>query len=233
MRVAVISPYFKEPVSQLRRCHASVLAQTHPCRHIFVSDGFPQDLSTLGPDLDHILLPRHEDFGNTPRAIGGISAAARHFEAVAFLDSDNWFEPNHIEHMVGLAASASAAVVAARRMLRSPEGAILGVDTFDSDGDEFCDTNCVFLTLTALDLVVEWLMPKDLAVVGDRVFWERVRRSGFKRVASDLPTVNYVTDWAAHYERFGLPVPPNAKKMTEDPGGRLFLARHEPDGFGP
>ena len=230
MRVAVISPYYKESASQLRRCHASVSAQTHPCRHIFVSDGFPQELNSLGPDLDHILVPHNDDFGNTPRVIGGLSAAARNFEAVAFLDSDNWFEPNHIEHMVGLAASTSAAVVAARRMLRSPEGGVIGVDTFDSDGDAFCDTNCVFLTLAAFDLIMEWLMPKDMAVVGDRVFWERVRRSGFKRVTSDLPTVNYVTDWASHYERFGWPVPANAKKMVEDRDGRLVLVRGEANG---
>ncbi|MBL0210474.1 MAG: glycosyltransferase family 2 protein [Holophagaceae bacterium] len=233
MRVAVISPYFKEPLSQLQRCHASVSAQTHPCRHIFVSDGHPQDLASLGSDLDHILVPNHADFGNTPRAIGGISAAMRHFEGIAFLDGDNWFEPNHIEHMVGLAASASASVVAAQRMLRSPEGELLGVDTFDSDGEAFCDTNCIFLTHEALDLVLEWLMPDDLGVVGDRVFWERVRRSGHKRVASSLPTVNYVTDWAAHYERFGLPVPSKAKRMAEEPDGRLFLARPKEEGCGP
>jgi glycosyltransferase involved in cell wall biosynthesis len=233
MRVAVVSPYFKEPLSQLRRCHASVLAQTYPCRHIFVSDGFPQDLSSLGPELDHIQLPHNDDYGNSPRAIGGISAAARNFEAVAYLDSDNWYEPNHIEHMVRLAASASAAVVAAQRMLRSLDGKAMGADTFDSDGDAFCDTSCIFLTHEALDLIMEWLMPKDLAMVGDRVFWERVLRSGFKRVASAIPTVNYVTDWATHYERFGLPVPPTAKRMTEETDGSLSMARNTTAGETP
>ena len=227
MRVAVVSPYYKEPFSQLQRCHASVAAQTHACRHIFVSDGFPQDIGSLGPDLDHIQMPNTNDFGNTPRAIGGISAAVRGFEAIAFLDSDNWYEPNHIEHMVHLATSASAAVVAARRKLWSPNGEVLGVDTFDSDGDRFCDTSCIFMTYQAFELIIDWLMPKSLSMVGDRVFWEKITRSGCKRVTSDLPTVNYVTDWAAHFKTLGLPVPSYAKRMIEEEDGSLTMLRGE------
>jgi hypothetical protein len=43
MRVAVITPYFKEPLEQLRRCHESVANQTHgETVHFMVADGHPQ-----------------------------------------------------------------------------------------------------------------------------------------------------------------------------------------------
>jgi hypothetical protein len=175
-------------------------------------------------------MPHTDDYGNTPRAIGGISAAVRGFEAITFLDSDNWFEPNHIEHMVRLATTESAAVVAAQRKLWSLEGEMLGIDTFDSDGKIFCDTSCIFMTYPAFDLVIEWLMPKNLAIVGDRVFWDKVVNSGFKRVVSELPTVNYITDWSAHYKSLGLPVPSYAKTMIEEADGSLRMARGKDEG---
>ena len=41
-RVAVITPYYKEPLAQLRQCHDSVLAQSEPCLHVLVADGHPR-----------------------------------------------------------------------------------------------------------------------------------------------------------------------------------------------
>src|SRR5271169_5603963 len=68
--VAVVTAYCREDVAVLRRCHQSVLAQTYPCRHIMVADGFPrQEIDTW--NVEHVRLERaYADTGDTPRAMG-------------------------------------------------------------------------------------------------------------------------------------------------------------------
>lgn len=74
MNVAVITPYHREDLSLIRRCHDSVLAQTVPVRHFLVADGFPRREIDAW-DADHLTLSRsHADFGNTPRSVGSMSA---------------------------------------------------------------------------------------------------------------------------------------------------------------
>src|SRR5262245_29299152 len=97
-RVAVVTPYYQEKLEVLRDCLASVAKQTFRCDHFVVADGHPQELVT---PAEHIILPRaHHDNGNTARAIGSLSAMNQDYDAVAYLDADNWYYPNHIESMV-------------------------------------------------------------------------------------------------------------------------------------
>jgi len=42
MRVAVVTPYYKEPEAWLARCLTSVREQTYPVTHLVVADGHPQ-----------------------------------------------------------------------------------------------------------------------------------------------------------------------------------------------
>ena len=42
MRVAVITPYYKEPEAWLARCLTSVREQSYPVTHFVVADGHPQ-----------------------------------------------------------------------------------------------------------------------------------------------------------------------------------------------
>src|SRR5271166_697694 len=102
LKVAVVTPYHREPTEWLAQCIAGVAAQTYPCTHILVADGFPRP-DLVPPAAQHIQLPRaHADNGNTPRAIGSISAIGEGFDAIAYLDADNWHEPGFIEAMVKL-----------------------------------------------------------------------------------------------------------------------------------
>ena len=91
MKVAVITPYHKVPTDWLVQCLESVRSQTYTSTHILVADGIPQDVvDTYG--VQHLVLPRcHGDYGDTPRAIGSISAIGQGFDAIAWLDADNWF----------------------------------------------------------------------------------------------------------------------------------------------
>src|SRR5574337_2079445 len=107
LKVAVVTPYFKEPAATLARCIDSVRKQ-HADReigeiaHILVADGHPQhwidDLS-----VRHLKLDRaHGDFGNTPRSIGAQLAASEGYDAIAFLDADNWLDPDHVAACVAV-----------------------------------------------------------------------------------------------------------------------------------
>lgn len=92
LRVAVVTPYFKESPATLQRCLTSVRAQTYPqVVHYMVADGFPQNaLLTQWPGVRHIQLPNgHANFGCTPRGVGAQCALADGFDVVCFLDADN------------------------------------------------------------------------------------------------------------------------------------------------
>jgi glycosyltransferase involved in cell wall biosynthesis len=44
----------------------------------------------------------HRDDGNTPWCFGAISARNQGFDAVAYLDSDNWYAPDRIASLADL-----------------------------------------------------------------------------------------------------------------------------------
>ena len=88
MRIAIITPYYKEPTEVLRRCHDSVKAQTYPATHFMLADGHPNP-EVDNWDVVHIKLPAHGDSCDTPRAIGALSASAQGFDAISLLDADN------------------------------------------------------------------------------------------------------------------------------------------------
>jgi len=86
MKIAVITPYCGEPNDWLAECHESVKRQTHPTTHILVADGQPIDLVSSF-DAQHIILPiTHRDYGDTPRALGSLSAARQW----AYSDDRRW-----------------------------------------------------------------------------------------------------------------------------------------------
>lgn len=230
MRVAVVSPYHREPVSVLRRCVDSVAAQTHPCTHILVADG-AADPRVAGWPVQHISLPcSHADCGDTPRLIGSASAYAQGFDALCWLDADNWFEPEHVESLLDLAIQARVLVATATRMLHRSDGGVLGVCT-ESDGVHFTDTNCYLLLREAMPAAHAWGF-KDLGhgPIGDRYMWRYVRQRVTDRVHNPRPTVNYTTRFAHHYLELGAPLPPDAKIIVGDDDGsfRVILFRPQP-----
>ena len=126
MKTAAITPYFETEDARLQKCHDSVVAQTHPCTQIFIADGAPQDVVSRF-DAQHIVLgANHGDYGDTPRAVGSVSAVSQGFDAIAWLDADNWYEPNHIESLIDLHRKQDAAVCTSSRMIYGRDSAPLG-----------------------------------------------------------------------------------------------------------
>jgi hypothetical protein len=217
--VAVITPYCGEPLEVLARCHASVRGQAV---HYMVADGRPsREIDDW--DVEHIKLPRaHCDYGDTPRAIGAISAVSRGADAIIFLDADNWLEPTHVQVMTEIHKRTGAAVVTGARTLFAVDGERLGVCR-ESDGVNFNDTNCYFLTREAFPAIAAWVL-KDRreSAIGDRVFWDFIVQGGYARSHSPLPTINYTTNLAIHYLMFGRPAPEGAEVIAKRPGDQFF-----------
>jgi hypothetical protein len=208
MKVAVVTPYYGETEAMLRRCHESVLAQTHPCTHFMVADGRPQDCVD-GFAVSHIRLPKsHADCGDTPRVIGSMSAISQRFEAIAYLDGDNWYLPDHIATMVALQQRTGAAVCTATRDLYRLDGSFMATCR-TSDGEQHADMNTLFLTRPAFRLIPLWaFLAPDEHVLDDRIFWLAVKRRRLSRAHETRPTVCYLATHAGFYRDLKEPVPP-------------------------
>jgi glycosyltransferase involved in cell wall biosynthesis len=216
LRVAVVTPYYHEALEVLQKCHESVRQQTHPAVHFLVADGFSRP-EVLNWSAERITLSRaHADGGDTPRGVGSLSAMNPDFDAIAFLDADNWYLPDHIESMMKLHRQTGACVCTATRNIHRLDGSFMYVDNFDSDGHKFVDTNCLFLTRGAFEILPLWaMMPKELAPSADRVIWSAIVRRGYSRAHCPEPTVAFRTQYQAHYHYLHEPAPPNAKTIAE------------------
>lgn len=211
---AVVTPYSRESLSLLRQCHDSCRLQTAPCTHFLVSDGFPiEEIDNW--DVEHVKLPRsHDDCGNTPRAIGALSAINQGFNPILFLDVDNSYSICHVENALALKKSSREVdIVASFRCLILPDGTSLGPD-YEDLSKKHIDTSCLAIFESAFFLIPLWAtMTKPLAIVGDRVFYRAALQAGLKIKWTGLPTVNYATNYAHHWKRAGLEVPSDAKYL--------------------
>lgn len=210
MRVAVITAaHLPYPNPYLDKCIQSVKDQTHTdIHHIIVNDGAPPYFI---PGVEVINLPTcHNNFGDTPRAIGAASAIGREFDAIAWLDYDNWYEPNHIQSLIDCLKIGEASIATSARTLYTMEGVKLG-PCYEVDGINFVDGNCYLVSKESFRLTWMWLNinPKDHCV-DDRIIWDEVKRmikdEGTVVVFSALSTVCYRTNYAEHYKHFGLAV---------------------------
>ena len=215
LKVAVITPYFKTPLEWLYKCHLSIQAQTYPCVHFIVADGQPYD-EVDSWDAQHIKLPVNiSDYGDTPRGVGSIIAMSQGYDAIAYLDADNWYYPDHIATMVKLQRETGVAVVTSARNLHRLDGSLLG-KCIEVDGENFVDTSCLFLTRTAFNNIpVWWSMPPKYHCIDDRVFWANIKSRNLSRIHSGKTTVAYRTAFANHYLFFG-ETPPEGSKAGMD-----------------
>ena len=204
MKVAVVTPYFREPLPVLRRCHESVLGQTSPVTHVLISDGAPQ-AAINGWDAQHILLARrHGDHGNTPRAIGAMSALNQGYDAVAFLDADNWYADDHIASLAALCAQTNVAAAFSYRHLVLTSGEVCPFRSQEDLDDSHVDTSCMLITRRAAFLLPLWaMMDPKLAPIGDRVMLAIIRKTGVPHGWTRKATLFYETNLPIHYAAMG------------------------------
>lgn len=228
----MITPYYKESIDVIRRCHYSVKQQTHKnTTHLLVSDGKHNSL-IAGWKGEYFSLPEsHNDAGATPRALAAISAFSRGYDAVGFIDADNWIDPTHVEKMIETMQNANAQGAIATRRIHNLDGKEMYVDRVESNGTNMVDTNCMFLSKAALHLMTYWVVEQGQRLWSDRYFWSAVQKSGL-RIASCLePTVAYCSKWAWHYEYAGLEPPPDSVWINKDESGNLSFLLHKDTKF--
>ena len=216
MKLAVITPYYKEPIDKLRRCHKSVVDQSVQADHFLIADGH------ANPELDgwnatHVKLPvGMGDSGDTPRLIGLSMAATLGYDGFLFLDGDNWFEPGHIAQMVSGYEQTGLPVVTCPRILRRLDGSVLGICT-ESDGDSFNDFNCYLFMRAALPALRILALPNgEMNYFTDRVLWAHLRENCPQMARVSNPTVNYETTRLLHYWQAGETPPPEARTTVFD-----------------
>lgn len=215
MKVAVVTPYFREDIDILTRCLRSVKGQTVECDHFVVADGFPQDWVDL-TQVKHIKLDRsHNNFGNTPRCIGAMLAASRDYDAITFLDADNWYDRDHVETCCRAAAIApNLDFIAARRRFMRVDQSILPWP--EEPTDQLIDTNCFFLLKSSFHMIPLWgLTPTPLTMYCDRVFLAGLQNAKMNYISTDKITVNYLCTWQNVYKSLGEAIPDFAKALDE------------------
>ena len=216
LRVAVVTPYHVESDAVLMQCHDSVLRQTVPCHHVLVADGHPRALFDASPRTMHVALREaNDDNGNTPRTIGGMLARQRGFDAIVYLDADNWFDPNHIELMLAGHRSSGHPLVACKRTFRDLDGEALPITEHEEEAHRHVDTSCWMIARPAFGLLTSWLMPKPLSPVCDRIFFHAVLHARLAITAAACRTVHFRTRYAIHYEAAGRVAPPGSKAIGD------------------
>jgi len=226
MRVAYITPYFKEEPQVLERCIKSVEAQTIKGDHFLISDGHPQDW-VANRVARHIPLGKsHGDYGNTPRGIGAQLAVSEGYDAIGFLDADNWIDPNHTKECLTTAignygSPVNCDYVVARRRFVRPDMTVLNMP----DDSSLIDTSCFFFLRGAFPMLPTWnLMPKEFSNIGDRIFGKRIREAGLNSATNKAVTVNYLNLWASSYHAMHETPPPEAKPNVDGGSGYRWLA---------
>jgi len=238
MKVAIVTSFHAEPLEQITQCVRSVAEQElhddHTLEHVIVVDG--GDPAVVGRAILQSRMPTqkfprvislpvaHADWGDCARGIGALDAVARGFDAICFLDGDNWIEPAHVQTMIQLHKRTGADVCTASRTICRVDGSPMFFDK-ESDGAAHVDANCFFFTRPAFHLLPFWaFIPLSHAVIGDRVFWEMVKHTPTSHAHSEARTVNYRSRYAVHYRAISEAPPPGAKENTPAPATSVTLS---------
>ncbi|MEY4765996.1 MAG: hypothetical protein RI907_2669 [Pseudomonadota bacterium] len=222
LRVAVVTPFHRERAEWLEAAQRSVAEQTYPCTHILVGDA-----ATVRPPLPALVVPLPQgvaDWGDTPRAIGSMYAAGLGFDAIAFLDADNAFDPEHIANLVALHRQTQAVVLSSQRRFISLDGQPMA-ECLSSDGEQFCDTNCLMVTRPAFPDMATWAtMDRAFHAIDDRVIWHTLRSAGHPRAHSPKVTVSYRAAAAGIYNDLGWPLPEGVRDEQDHRVGQAVTA---------
>ncbi|MDO6416387.1 glycosyltransferase [Sphingomonas sp. BIUV-7] len=224
-RIAVITPYYREPLAMLERCHRSVIAQGLPVDHLMVADGHALDAIDGWP-VGHVKLPRsHGDNGNTPRGLGGLLAASEGHDFIAFLDADNWYHEGHLRSLVALWEQTRSPVCVSLRTFHDATGAQLPIREPDEEALRHVDTSCLLIHRSGFESLPVWLsMPKILSPICDRVFLAGLLHRKLAISLTGQRTLAFQTQYRQHFLSAGWPVPEGAKDAGELTPALDFLA---------
>ncbi len=211
---------FPDPSGWIIQGHHSVHAQTIPAWHILVCDGSaPAQIPSFRGT--HILLNRnYQDYGNTPRLIGCYNAITQGADAIAFLDADNWFQPDHLENLRDYAVANNLDACSSARTLNRLDGSFLARCPV-VNGRPFIDTSCLLVMRSAFQHMIAWTLSTQAnAAIADQAVWKHMQQMGARLGFLDRPSVCYRTRHASHYRLAGESPPRDAIDRSDTHGAR-------------
>ncbi len=190
--VTVVTCTFGRP-ELLKRAVASVQAQTYrDVRHLIVEDAGNVP-SAQGMDLDgaQVITMGHRTGwpGFICRNLGAQQAET---ELIAFLDDDNWYEPEHLETLVGLLRERNADFVWASSRLWRKDCTVIGYRRNGTAGPGTTDISEI-LCKRALFIGSRGLDPRD-GTPGDGCMVDRWVVSQARFAHSYEVTLNYTVN---------------------------------------
>ena len=132
--VTVITPSVAS--KKLKDAVESVKSQTYPCKHLVVLDG-PDIYTDIKQDDKLNIVKLTENTGANGFNGQRIYAAYPHLvnsEYIAFLDEDNWYQPDHIETLVKTIERHNLDFAYSLRQIYNPEKKYLCNDDCESLG---------------------------------------------------------------------------------------------------
>jgi len=152
----------------------------------------------------------HRIGGTPPRATASRFAVENRFDAIAYLDADNWYYPRHIESLVHAERISGSPLGASKRIIHRLDGTPL-CKCLNSGTRSFCDSSCIYVSRKAFELLALWAeIPAYAHAIGDRVFWHYALRRGFTPFLTNDYTVAYRAKHHSFYLRCGEQAPPDA-----------------------
>ena len=215
MKIAIITPYFKESLDILEQCYNSVLAQQVNADHYFIADGFPRN-EINSWKVKHIILEKsHDDNGNTPRRIGSKTAGELNYDFISYLDADNWFHKYHLKSLINLYNDTKANICCSKRTFHHINGEDLNISEVPEDKFEHVDTSCFLIHNSAFELTKIWeKMPKILSPICDRIFYKSIIiHKKYSIAFSNLRTVAFRSQYLSHYKTANRQPPKNLKQL--------------------
>lgn len=170
----------------------SVAAQTVVCKHYVFVDGV-ELARVFNGNVEWCKLPVKT--GGNGIMNGGIMAASAYLvqeDMIAWLDDDNWYEPNHIEELVK--AKGDKAYAHSLRKLLNPDGTFYDYDDFESLGQYsgFIDLNCYLMDRSlAVQVAPMWYHTTGELMIGDRYMYQCLSQNKIPFGESGKYTINY------------------------------------------
>jgi glycosyltransferase involved in cell wall biosynthesis len=216
MKIAIITPYFKESLDVLEQNYKSVIDQDLNTDHYFIADGYPLDAISKWK-VKHIILDKsHDDNGNTPRGVGSKKVRELNYDFIAYLDADNWFHKNHLKSLINLYNDAKVNICCSKRTFHHMNGKELYISEMPEDEFEHVDTSCFLIHNSAFELTKIWeKMPKILSPICDRIFYKSIFiHKKYSIAFSNLRTVAFRSQYLSHYKSANEQPPKNLKGLV-------------------
>lgn len=174
----------------------SVKKQTYPCRHYVFIDGvdWPEFTEVKNLGIEWCRLPVKT--GGNGMMNGGIVAASAFLvqeDFICWLDDDNTFDSDHVEHLVQ--AIEGKQYAHSLRKLLNPDGSFYDYDDFESLGQYsgFVDLNCYLMDRRlAVQVAPLWYNTTGELMIGDRYIYNALQQLGATFGESGKYTVNYL-----------------------------------------